>query len=110
MTDGTKPQKSTSARAEIDGQELCVGYIRLYILYRACAEPMSSRRISEVLADRGWTVGTRSIAQFCIGLKNKGYLESTEVGRGRQRRITYCATKQGRRAIEQARGMLRWAG
>jgi DNA-binding PadR family transcriptional regulator len=109
MTVGTKARKSTSAHAEIAGQELCVGFVRLYILYRACAEPMSSRRISEMLAGRGWTVNARSITQFCIGLENKGYLESTEVGRARQRGITYRATKQGRRAIEQARGMLRWA-
>ncbi len=53
---------------------------------------------------------TRSIARFCIGLENKGYLESKAVGRGRKRRIMYRATIQGQRAIEQARGKLAWLG
>jgi hypothetical protein len=109
MTDRTKVRNKASARAEIEGQEMDVGFIRLYILYRASIEPISIRGISEMLAHPGLTVSTHSICQFCLGLKNKGYLKYAD-GRGRQHQTLFCATRQGRRAVEQARGKLRWAG
>jgi PadR family transcriptional regulator PadR len=110
MTDATIARKRTGPSAETDSRELDIGFIRLYILYRASVDPISSRGIAEMLGHRGLTVSTRSISQFCLGLKKKGYLRSAEAGRRRQHRSIYRVTNQGRRAIEQARGKLRWAG
>lgn len=79
MTDRTNAQRKMNARVKVDNQEIDVGFIRLYILYSAAAEPVSSSGISEMLRRRGLTLSIRSVSRILRGLESKGHLEAPEV-------------------------------
>lgn len=96
-----------NAQVEVYSQDIDVGFIRLYILYRAGVEPISSRGVSEMLGRRGLTLSIRFISRILCGLESKGYLDAAEVGHSPQRKTLYCATSQGRLAIKNARCRLR---
>ncbi len=100
-------QKKPSMRAEDDHHQVDASFIRLYILFRADVEPISSGGISEELAHRELIVRARLIAQFFRGLQNKGLLKSVEVGRGNHRHTIYHVTRHKRLVIDQAREKLR---
>jgi len=70
-------------------------------------KPVSGRQIRAKLADRGVATSQSSLSQIARALEKDGYLQSAEVGHGRQRETVYSATTRGRVAILQARVRLR---
>jgi len=105
---GTALAKSkTIVPGEAEDPETYFGFVRLFVLCRAGDGAISVQRVAEDLAHRGLVVGTRSVAQLVRGLERKGCLAPDESGSGQQRHKVYCATEQGRLAIEHAQGKLR---
>ena len=81
--------------------------IRLYILCSVRQELVSSRQICEKLAARGVATRLSSLTRIARALEDDGYLQSGEIGRGRQRQTVYHPTTRGRAAISRARATLR---
>ena len=82
-------------------QDIDSGLIRIYILYRAAIEPISSLEIVEMLERHGFRFSVGSVSQILRVLEKKGYLVSTGEPK------TYRLTGRGRLVITQARKKVR---
>lgn len=79
--------------------EIDRGLIRLYVLHRAVAGPITRSSIVERLKSHNQHVDPASVSRILHGLERKGYLK--------QKLATYRATRQGRAAIGKAGKRLR---
>jgi PadR family transcriptional regulator, regulatory protein PadR len=88
-------------------QELYSGFIRIHILYHACRGPIFGLGIMEELARHGYKLSAGTLYPMLHGLEKKGYLHSTQQRSGRWVRRIYRATTTGRRALAQAREIMK---
>jgi PadR family transcriptional regulator, regulatory protein PadR len=91
----------------MDDKDLYSGLIRLHVLYHACQEPIFGAGIIEELARHGYRLSPGTLYPLLHGLEEKGYLQSSEEGGGRQPRRVYRATPKGRKALAGAKEKVR---
>lgn len=83
------------------------GLIRLHILHHACHEQIFGLGIMEELARHGYKLSAGTLYPILHGLETAGYLTSREeLVRSRKRRV-YSVTKNGKKALTQAKEQVR---
>src|ERR1043166_5906619 len=96
------------SKAKVDNdRDLYSGLIRLHVLHHAVKEPIFGLGMIEELARHGYKISAGSLYPLLQRLEQKGYLRSSEVRKGKSRRIVYRATPLGRKALAAAKHQVR---
>ena len=96
-------EKTATAR----NQELYVGLVRLHVLHHAAEAPIFGLGIIQELGRHGYRLGPGTIYPLLHGMERRGWLRTSVALVEGRRRKTYAATTAGRRALRQARVMVR---
>jgi DNA-binding PadR family transcriptional regulator len=88
-------------------KDIWVGMIRLYALFRAAENPISSHQLGQGLRLHGFTLGAQTVGSILRGMEKSGYITSLRTNDDGPPRKMYFATMAGRQTIEQARSRLR---
>jgi PadR family transcriptional regulator, regulatory protein PadR len=80
------------------------GLVRLHVLHHASQEPIFGLGIMEELAHHGYKLSPGTLYPVLHGLERAGFLKSTVEKVGKRNRRTYVATREGRKALQQAKG------
>lgn len=88
-------------------RHLCLGFIRLHILYHASKESICGVEVMEELRHHGYDVGPGAIYPMLHQMRSAGILTSSEEIVNGKRRKNFQATAAGRKLLGQARGKLR---
>lgn len=83
--------------------EIYTGLIRLHILHHACEEPIFGLGIMEELACHGYKLSTGTLYPILHSLEKNGYLKSRYETVGSHKRRIYVTTRQGRKALHDAK-------
>lgn len=84
-------------------REILLGFIRLYILYRARQGPVFGADLMSALHRHGYAMGPGTLYPTLHALERAGFLESQlEVKEGRRRRL-YRTTKAGAQVLRDGR-------
>lgn len=84
-------------------REIYSGLIRLHILHHAAREPIYGMWIIEELGRHGYKLSAGTLYPILHGLEAKGYLQSETERDGKSSRRLYKATKNGKRALSEAK-------
>lgn len=84
-------------------REIYSGLIRLHILHHAAKEPIYGLWIIGELGRHGYHLSAGTLYPILHGLEKKGYLVSQEMREGKSSRRMYRATKEGKRALAEAK-------
>ncbi|MEX2264856.1 MAG: helix-turn-helix transcriptional regulator [Bryobacteraceae bacterium] len=84
-------------------KDLYSGLIRLHILHHAAHEPIFGLGIIEELGRHGYKLSGGTLYPLLHGLEKKGYLRSSEQRNGQHTRRVYQATREGRKALREAK-------
>jgi PadR family transcriptional regulator, regulatory protein PadR len=83
-------------------RDFFIGFIRLHILYHASQELVFGLDLIRELARHGYSLSPGTIYPMLHGLERDGFLRSEkQVVKGKVRKY-YRATKEGKRALEEA--------
>src|SRR5579862_326647 len=93
--------------APLADRDLYSGLVRLHILHHAVEGPIFGFGMIEELARHGYRISPGSLYPLLHGLKQKGYLRSTEERNGKSLRKVYRATPLGKRALQAAKSKIR---
>ncbi|MGE0358863.1 MAG: PadR family transcriptional regulator [Burkholderiales bacterium] len=85
-------------------KEIYGGLVRLHVLHHASRERVFGLGIMEELAHHGYRLSPGTLYPVLHGLERSGLLASTVEKAGGRNRRTYVATKEGRKALRQAKG------
>jgi DNA-binding PadR family transcriptional regulator len=88
-------------------RHLCLGFIRLHVLYHAGKESICGVELMEELRHHGYEVGPGTIYPMLRQMQTDGLLTRKDQILNGKRRKNFRATAAGRRLLDQARGKLR---
>jgi PadR family transcriptional regulator, regulatory protein PadR len=84
-----------------------LGFIRIHILHHAAEEPVYGSWLIEELGRHGYSLSPGTLYPILHGLEEKGYLRSQKRVVGARVRRYYRTTAEGRRALKEAKKMIR---
>ncbi len=84
-------------------REFYSSFVRLHILYHASRESIYGLGIMEELARHGYVLSAGTLYPILHGMEQKGYLVSSIEQDGKSSRRLYRATKDGKRALSEAK-------
>lgn len=88
-------------------RQFFLGFVRLHILHHASEGPVSGVDLSSELSRHGYKLSPGTLYPMLHALEGSGYLrQRVQIAQGRQRKV-YILTRQGNRALTQARKHLR---
>jgi PadR family transcriptional regulator, regulatory protein PadR len=90
-----------------DDRDLYSGLIRPHVLHHAAVEPILGLGILEELGRHRYRISPGTLYPILYSLERKGYLRSRERRSGKSLRKIYCATSQGRKALEASKDKIR---
>jgi DNA-binding PadR family transcriptional regulator len=90
-----------------DQKDIWRGMIRLYALFRAAKNPISSYQIVQGLRLHGFTLGAQTVGPILRAMEKKGYIASFRTNDNGAPRKMYSATRAGRQTIKRTRSRLR---
>ena len=88
-------------------KDIWLGMIRLYALFRAAENPISSQQLAQGLRLHGFTLGAQTVGSILRGMEKSGYITSLRTNDDGPPRKMYFATMAGRQTIEEAGSRLR---
>jgi PadR family transcriptional regulator PadR len=100
-------EKANEPASDFEHKDLLAGFVRLHILHHAAEAGVYGQWMIEELAEHGYRLSAGTLYPMLHGMERRGYLASEFEPRGRTRRRVYRITRQGRDALELARGKLR---
>jgi DNA-binding PadR family transcriptional regulator len=88
-------------------RQFFLGFIKIYILYRAVQEPIFGVEIADELAVRGYRIGPGTLYPTLHSMEKDGYLKiATRVVGGKVRKY-YQATAEGKLVVERLKKRIR---
>jgi PadR family transcriptional regulator, regulatory protein PadR len=98
---------SRKPRKHGDNQDLYIGLVRLHVLHHAAEGPIFGLGIIQELGRHGYRLGPGTIYPLLHGMEQRGWLRSARRLVNSRNRKVYVATAAGRRALAQARHLVR---
>ncbi len=87
----------------VNEKEIYGGLIRLHVLHHAAHESIFGQGIMDELGHHGYRLSPGTLYPILHGLEKGGYLKSSVEKAGKRNRRTYVATREGRKALKQAK-------